>query len=357
MLFSIRVLLCVGLFFGMVLDVSGQNVPAKPASNRVGNPPEIGSSAVQPGQTEHLQLQHLLESLTPYYPSKNELKGKVVLSGTSMLTELGHQWAVNFKKFHPMVEFSGGADGSEEALKALANDPTIVAGVSRAVNEKDQALLQAGKCKQPIAIVAATSAMAVLVHKDNPIIGLQPEQVQAIFAAGPDGNPKLKTWGELGVKDKFANQPIHLYQREDGSGTQSYIRGTILGGAAIAKGKGVFTSNGEVAKAIAGDPVGIGLGELSNHDPNIRRVPLLLQGQSVPAEETSVLAGKYPLMRPLILIVDQSQLATDGGIRESIMRYVLSKDGQTEVLKAGYYPLDPSFIRQQLDAITGKQIR
>lgn len=74
-------------------------------------------------------------------------------------------------------------------------------------------------------------------------------------------------------------------------------------------------------------------------------------------DEASVLTGKYPLMRPLMLVVDKKQLQSDGGLREAVLQYVLSKDGQTEVMKAGFYPLNPAFIRQQLEAVSGQQLR
>lgn len=362
MVISTRPILAFALVACLTPSLLAQNnnTPARPASasnDKPANSPNKQPNAPASG-TEHLQLLHLLDQMTPYHPEGKELAGSVGLGGSSMLTDLGQLWAANFKQFHPKVEFKRVAEGSEEALKALANDPTLVVGVSRAVDERDQALLQSGKCKNPMAIVVATTPMAILVHKDNPVLklGLTPEQVQEIFAASADGNPSLKTWGQLGIKDaKFANQPIHLYQREDKSGTQSYISGTILGGRKVAKAHAILNSNVEISKAIEKDPLGIGFGELSGSNPH--RIPLIIQGQLVPADESSILAHRYPLMRPLILLIDHSQLTTDGGIRESILRYVLSKDGQAEVMKCNFYPLDPSFIRQELDAITGKQIR
>ena len=50
-------------------------------------------------------------------------------------------------------------------------------------------------------------------------------------------------------------------------------------------------------------------------------------------------------------------MATDGGLREAILRYVLSRDGQLEAVRADFFPMDPAFIRQQLDSISGPQMR
>jgi hypothetical protein len=59
----------------------------------------------------------------------------------------------------------------------------------------------------------------------------------------------------------------------------------------------------------------------------------------------------------LTLIIDKEATKTDGGLREGILRYVLSRDGQLEAIRAGFFPLDPAFIRKQLDGISGPQVR
>ena len=130
------------------------SVPAKQASTPTSSIPPVAM-----GQ-QHLQLMQLLEQIPPYRPTKS-IKGKADLSGSTTMYDLGHQWAMNFKQFHPEVEFAGTAEGSEAAIKMLANDPTIIAGVSRQVDLEDQKLLQAGRCKDPMAIVVATDALVL----------------------------------------------------------------------------------------------------------------------------------------------------------------------------------------------------
>jgi ABC-type sulfate transport system substrate-binding protein len=59
----------------------------------------------------------------------------------------------------------------------------------------------------------------------------------------------------------------------------------------------------------------------------------------------------------LILIIDKETAKSDQGLREGILRYVLSRDGQLEAIRAGFFPVDPAFIRKQLDGISGPQVR
>ncbi len=189
-----RWVLCIACMALSISQARSQTTPVRPASTptSTSNPPTSAAPGV--GQ-QHIQLMQLLEQIPPYRPTK-EITGKANLSGSSTMYDLGHQWAMNFRQFHPKVELAGVADGSEAALSALAQDPSIIAGVSRQVDIDDQKKLQAGACKDPMAIIVATDAMALYVHKDNPIatLGVTPEQLQQIFSAGPDGQSAAKNW-------------------------------------------------------------------------------------------------------------------------------------------------------------------
>ena len=70
----------------------------------------------------------------------------------------------------------------------------------------------------------------------------------------------------------------------------------------------------------------------------------MVQGELVQANEITVLAGKYPIVCRLMLVLDKEQLTKDGKLRETILRYVLSRDGQNVVMKSGFFPLDPGFF-------------
>ncbi len=90
---------------------------------------------------------------------------------------------------------------------------------------------------------------------------------------------------------------------------------------------------------------------------NVRPVALMLNQQKIEASETSFLSGMYPLVRPLTLVFDKSLMSQDKGLRESILRYILSRDGQQEAIRAGFYPLDPNFIRSEIAQLSGPQMR
>jgi phosphate transport system substrate-binding protein len=323
---------------------------SKPLSSNDTRANDTGTKAMS------FQLYQMLEQLPLYRPAE-KLSGKVVFSGSTTMNELGHQWARTFKKFHPEVEFSGSAEGSEVALKMLSNDPTIIAGVSRPVDGEDQKMLVGGKCKEPIAITVGMEAMALFVHRSNPIESISPDTIKAIFAARADETLPAKVWGDIGVQGELANQPIVIYDRGPNSGSQVFISKVLLAGQKIEPTLKNCETNSAICLAIATNPAGVGFADIHYEHPDVRRVPLIVQGQVVQANDLSVLAGKYPIVRPLMLVLDKAQLSNDSKLRESILRFVLSRDGQAHVMRYGFFPLDPGFVHQELNELFGEQLR
>jgi phosphate transport system substrate-binding protein len=334
-------------------------VQVSPASNTKPANQNAGPLTTTPAahsDLEHAALTHLVDSIEPYL-KKKELKGSAVLSGSSTMIELGRAWAERFKKFHPDVVFTRGADGSEAGIKALSEDPNVIAGSSRPLTDADIALLKKGKCKDPLAVIVALDPLALYVNKENPIVGVTPEQLESIFRA-PGGKGKhAGTWGEIGVTGEWATKPIRIHARSETSGTTTFIKQLVLQNGEMAKEAKSHKTNDDICAEIATDKQGVGICGFGDGTPSVKAIPMILNGVSVPATEQSFLAGNYPFVRPLELVIDKAQMATDGGLREAMLRYILSRDGQLEAVRAGFFPMDPAFIRQQLDQISGPQFR
>ncbi len=301
-----------------------------------------------------LQLMQLLQSIDPYLPAGN-IEGKAVLSGSTTMVLLGQTWAQRFKLFHPGVEFARGVDGSDASLDALAQDSNVIAGVSRNVTDAELAKLKAGKCKDPMVVLVALDPMAIYVNENNPIKSLSPEQLQGVFGLGENGQPLISTWGQLGVTGPLANEKIRIHHRSEISGTRNFIQQSLLGGKPLAEPAETHKSNHDICQAIAKDPAGVALCGFGDRVEGIRPLALELRGQVIEATDANFLAGQYPMVRPLSLVFDRAQLSQDGGLRASILKYILSRDGQREAILAGFFPLNPDFIRQELVQITGTQ--
>lgn len=331
-------------------QTSGSSIGAKDTAG------VVASAQADAAHLDHVALLHLIDSIEPYYPNR-DVHGSAVLSGSTTMLGLAKAWSDRFRQFHPNVTFTRGKDGSEAAIQDISDNPEVIAGSSRPLTDKELQSLKSSKCKEPLSIIVALDPLALYVHPKNPIASVTPEQLESIFRAPGSDKPHASTWGDLGVTGDWKDQPIRIHSRSDISGTTGFIRDWVIQGATLARSAEVHDSNDKVCAGVAGDPYGIGISGFGQATPNVKAVPLLIRGVTVPANETSFLAGKYPFVRPLVLIIDKSMMAQDGGVREAILRYVLSRDGQLEAVRAGFYPIDPSFIRKQLDSISGPQVR
>lgn len=81
-------------------------------------------------------------------------------------------------------------------------------------------------------VAVAVDAVALYVHKDNPIEGLTLKQVDAIFSSTHNrGLPDdIKRWDQLGLDSKWSHSPIRLYGRDRKSGTRGFFQEHVLAG-------------------------------------------------------------------------------------------------------------------------------
>lgn len=315
---------------------------------------EVSRSRQDKSGALHFGLMQAVEQFDVYKPNE-KVVGKVNYRGASSMSELGQSLGSVFRKFHSEVEFSGSTQGSELALQALAENPDLVIGVSRPVNDSDLKILQAGKCKSPVAVVVATEALAVYVNDKNPISSLSKEDFVRLFAESSDGSAGV--WGNFGVTGDLSNKEIARFERGNESGTQTFLVRGLLGNAKPAASFKVCATNAEVCSEVGKNSQGVGLGDLYAGIPGTRRVPLVVDNRVVEASEENVLNGSYPLVRPFILIFDKSQCEVDGGLREAVVRFVLSRDGQSTVMKSGLFPVDPAFANHQIAEVFGQGVR
>ncbi len=356
---SVVRLACLSIaLLGLASRGAAQTTVATPVSNA--NP--SGGGAVEPPassapeQLQHVALMHLMDAIEPYHP-RSELKGNAVLAGSTTMQSLARAWAERFRKFHPDVVFTKGKEGTSAGIQEIAENPNVIAGASRPLTPTELESLKGSHCKDPLAVIVALDPLALYVHKSNPIPGITPEQLEAILRASTPSQPNASKWGDLGLTGEWASQPIRLHGRNDLSGTTGFIKHWIIRDAELARSAQVYETNEQVAKGIGIDPLAVGLIGFGDSTDAIRGVPLIIHGTAVEPTEANFLSGNYTLVRPLLLIIDKAAMKTDGGVREGILRYVLSRDGQMEAVRAGFFPLDPAFIRKQLDTISGPQLR
>lgn len=189
----------------------------------------------------------------------------------------------------------------------------------------------------------AVDALAVYVNKDNPIPCLTLPQVSGIFASTikAPGSAKLKTWGDLGLTGEWAAQPISLYSRNSLSGTYEYFREAALYGGDYKPDVKQLPGSEAVVQAVAADKFGIGYSGIGYKTARVRAVPLASYygGPCHDASAEATLSGKYPIARYLYVYLNKKPGQSLDPLRAEFVKYVLSKDGQEQTERGGFFPI------------------
>jgi phosphate transport system substrate-binding protein len=139
-------------------------------------------------------------------------------------------WTEEFKRQYPNVNIQVQAAGSSTAPPALTEGTASFGPMSRAMTGQRDRGLRGPPRLPPTAIRVAIDALAVYVHKDNPLESLTIPQADAIFSVtrrcGADAN--VARWGDLGLTGTWANRPLQLYGRNSVSGTYGYFKQVAL---------------------------------------------------------------------------------------------------------------------------------
>ena len=163
----------------------------------------------------------------------------VRVAGYPALAPLVARWAAGYEGAHPGVRVDVHMTGSDTGMAALYAGRADVALLGR---EPTAAEIQAFEWifrRKParFAILAGSTdtpgrspALAVLVHRDNPLRALTLAQLEAILGTEHRLGPaNIRTWGGLGLAGPWAERPIHLYLPDATSGTGRFLRNRVLG--------------------------------------------------------------------------------------------------------------------------------
>jgi phosphate transport system substrate-binding protein len=293
------------------------------------------------------------------YTKVEGIKGNINIVGSDSCANLDTLWAEGFKKVYPEANFSVEAKGSATAPPALASRTANVGPMSRPMKPEELDTVSSSWGYAPTGVNMAIDALAVFVHKDNPVQNLTLELIDAIFSRTRKGGYQedITTWGQLGLNDpKWADKPISLYGRNSASGTYGYFK-------EHACYKGDFKSSvkeqpgtAAVVQGVAEDLYGIGYGGIGYLTPGVRAVPVAktFGGTVFKPTYENALSGKYPLARFLMMYIDNAPGKGPDPVVGEFARFVLSKEGQEIVVKDGYMPLTPALVTKELEKLNKK---
>ena len=260
--------------------------------------------------------------------------------GSDTLNNLMTLWGEGFKKLYPNVLVQIEGKGSSTAPPALIAGTAQLAPMSRPMTNKEIETFERKYGFKPTKYATAVDSLAVYVHKDNPIKRLSLPQVDAIFSRTRKGNhpSDITTWGQLGLKGKWAKKPISLYGRNSASGTYGFFKKKALFKGDFKEIVKEQPGSASVVNGVGKDLYAMGYSGIGYRTADVRALPLkkTAKHQAVAPTFANVLNKTYPLGRALYVYVVQHPNKKMPKLDREFLKYVLSDEGQRIVVKDGY---------------------
>jgi phosphate transport system substrate-binding protein len=278
----------------------------------------------------------------PSYTKTSGVSGNLSSVGSDSLANLMTLWAEEFKKEYPNVNIQIQAAGSSTAPPALTEGTASMGPMSRPMKDAEIQAFEEKYGYKPTAVPVAIDALAVFVHKDNPIKSLDIAQVDAIFSSTRlcGGPTDIKTWGDLGLTGEWAAKPIQLFGRNSVSGTYGYFKEEALCKGDYKANVNEQPGSASVVQSISSTLNAIGYSGIGYKTSSVKTVPLSKKGgEAFDANEANALAGKFPLARFFYVYVNKAPNKPLSPLDAEFVKLVLSKQGQEVVVKDGYIPL------------------
>ena len=296
------------------------------------------AAGVDPGLTE--------------YRSVSGVSGNLKSIGSDSLNNLMTLWAEGFQAAYPNVKIEIEGKGSSTAPVALIGGTAQFGPMSRPMKSKEIEDFEAKYGYKPTPIRSAIDALAVYVHKDNPIQCLSLQQVDAIFSKTRNGGlgKSIATWGEVGLTGPWASRPISLYGRNSASGTYGYFKEVALFNGDYKDEVKEQPGSSTVVQGVASDINGIGYSGVGYKTADVRSVPLKASesGECFDATEEHAVSGDYPIARFLYIYVNKNPNQLLDPVRGEFVRFVYSRQGQEAVVKDGYFPVNKALADDDL---------
>jgi phosphate transport system substrate-binding protein len=288
----------------------------------------------------------------PAYAKTSGVSGNLSSVGSDTLANLMTLWAEAFKKTYPNVNIQIQAAGSSTAPPALTEGTSSLGPMSRLMKDKEIESFEKRYHYKPTPVAVAIDALAVFVHKDNPLEGLYIDQVDAIFSSTRTcgAAEAVDTWGQLGLPGAWTNREIQLYGRNSVSGTYGYFKDHGLCKGDFRNTVNEQPGSASVVQSVSASLNGIGYSGIGYTTSSVRAVPLARDRGKPFVEATPQMAisGSYPLARFLYVYVNKEPGKSLPPLTGEFLKLVLSRQGQEVVVKDGYIPLPAAVAAREL---------
>jgi phosphate transport system substrate-binding protein len=292
------------------------------------------------------------EAELPEYQRVSGVSGNLSSTGSDTLANLMTLWTETFKKAYPNVNIQVQAAGSSTAPPALTEGTSNFGPMSRQMKDKEIEAFETRFGYKPTAVRVAVDALAVYVHKDNPIPSLTIPQVDAIFSVTRrcGGSSDASRWGDVGLSGNWSERPIQLFGRNSVSGTYGYFKQVALCSGDYKNTVNEQPGSASVVQAVASSLNGIGYSGIGYVTSGVRALALAEEdgAPAIAANADNVASGDYPLARYLYVYVNKRPDTPLPPLEQEFLKLVLSREGQEVVAKDGYIPVSARIAGREL---------
>lgn len=308
----------------------------------------------------------------PFQPPRN---GTNVLRvwGNPAMAPLLTAWSAGFTRLHPEWRVETRLTATGLVMPGLYTGAADIALFGRDTNVTDNDGFNHVRNRDPLRIELATGgldtpgrscALAVFVHRDNPLEQVTLAQLDAIFGdERRRGQAAIGNWGGLGLDRVWRDRPIALYGYDPRSGPGVFFRHVALKDSQMmhwenftefadrknADGTPVRAGAQAVA-ALSRDPAGMAVATPAEATSAVKMLAVATDEDGPylrPTRETLVMR-RYAFSRPVFACVDAAPGAPlDPKVRD-FLQFALSAEGQRLVESAGgYLPLAPEMAGRE----------
>lgn len=282
------------------------------------------------------------------YRTVSGISGNLNAVGSDTLNNLMTLWGEAFSKKYPSVKLGIEGKGSATAPPALIQGTAQLAPMSRKMKREEISAFEEKYGYKPLEIKVALDAVGFFVNKDNPTESLTLEQLDSMFSSTyKRGGENITSWQQLGIQG-MAGKPISLYGRNSASGTNSFVKESVLKKGDFKSSVKEQPGSSAVIQSIGSDPVGIGYSGIGYITSSVKVLPIAMKKDkaAISATYENCVSGEYPLSRYLLIYVNKKPGEDMDPLTKEFIKFVVSREGQEIVAKDGYFPV-PAKVAQE----------
>jgi phosphate transport system substrate-binding protein len=296
-----------------------------------------------------------LEAGIAPYAKTSGVSGSINSIGSDTMNNLMTLWAEGFLKHYPSVKVQVEGKGRSTAPAALIAGTAQFGPMSREMRASEIDQFEKKYGYKPTVIRTSLDALAIFVHKDNPLSKITLAEADAAFSKSRrrGHNQDVRTWDQLGLSGEYAKRPLSLYGRNSASGTYGFFKEHTLNNGDFKDTVKEQPGSASVVQGVTADRFGIGYSGIGYKTSGVKALAIgaTAAGPFSDGSYADILADKYPLKRYLYVYINRAPGKPLDPLVREFVKYMLSKEGQEVVVKDGYLPLPAKIVKEELAKI------